>query len=78
MNLVFDARLSIVPMNRVWSCGVHLQGLVTLFVMIGLGVVFGLPYMVAKTRKNRKNGQAGSTGPLSSILDMSRKRGHTN
>ena len=55
-----------------------MQGLVTLFVMLGLGVVFGLPYMVARTRKNRKNGQAGSVGPLSSILDMSRKRGHTN
>ena len=54
------------------------QGLVTLFVMLGLGVVFGLPYMVARTRKNRKSGQGASVGPLSSILDMSRKRGHTN
>ena len=50
----------------------------TLFVMIGLGVVFGLPYMVARTRRSRKVGAAGSTGPLSSILELSRKRGHTN
>jgi iron-regulated transporter 1 len=52
-------------------------GMVTLFVMIGLGVVFGLPYMVARTRKQRRSGR-GSAGPLSSILDLSRKRGHSN
>lgn len=48
----------------------------TLFVMLGLGVVFGLPYMVARTRKNKRSG--GSSGPLASILELSRKRGHTN
>jgi hypothetical protein len=52
--------------------------MVTLFVMIGLGVVFGLPYMVARTRKSRRSAGRGSSNPLSSILDISRKRGHSN
>jgi hypothetical protein len=52
-------------------------GLVTLFVMIGLGVVFGLPYMVARNRRSRKDRAAGGSA-LSSILELSRKRGHTN
>ena len=29
----------------------ELQGLVTLLVMVGLGIVFGLPYLVARNRR---------------------------
>eukprot|EP00884_Botryococcus_braunii_P000617 jgi/Botrbrau1/10556/Bobra.0343s0005.1 len=57
-------------------------GMVTLFVMIGLGIVFGLPFMVARNRRMRKRpGGAAVEGPLSGIaqmLDITRKRDHTN
>ncbi len=54
----------------------------TLFVMIGLGIVFGLPYLVARNRRMRKDrgGGGGSSAPsaLQNIMDLTRKRGHTN
>ena len=53
------------------------QGLVTLFVMIGLGTVFGLPYLVARNRRRRGGKPAASSNPINNILDLSRKRGHT-
>lgn len=57
-----------------------LQGLVTLFVMIGLGIVFGLPFLVARNRRMRKERSSGRQEPsaLSNILELSRKRDHTN
>jgi len=60
------------------TCPRCAQGLVTLFVMIGLGTVFGLPYLVARNRR-RRNGKmvASSSNPINNILDLSRKRGHT-
>jgi hypothetical protein len=55
------------------------QGLVTLFVMIGLGIVFGLPYLVARNRRMRKERGSGSApSALSNILELTRKRGHVN
>ena len=48
----------------------------TLFVMIGLGTVFGLPYLVARNRR-RRGGKPPSSNPINNILDLSRKRGHT-
>ncbi|EIE23585.1 hypothetical protein COCSUDRAFT_65999 [Coccomyxa subellipsoidea C-169] len=54
-------------------------GLVTLFVMIGLGIVFGLPYLVARNRRMRKErGSASAPSALSNILELTRKRGHVN
>lgn len=54
-------------------------GLVTLFVMIGLGIVFGLPYLVARNRRMRKErGSRQEPSALSNILELSRKRDHTN
>ncbi|KAK9824591.1 hypothetical protein WJX72_011552 [[Myrmecia] bisecta] len=52
-------------------------GLVTLFVMIGLGIVFGLPYLVARNKRARKAGGRRSIG-LSTLLETNRKRGHSN
>ena len=58
-------------------CGT--QGLVTLFVMIGLGIVFGLPYLVARNRRMRKERSSrAEPSALSNILELSRKRDHTN
>ena len=59
------------------------QGLVTLFVMIGLGIVFGLPYLVARNRRMRKEGRGGGGGggapsALANIMELTRKRGHVN
>lgn len=54
------------------------QGLVTLFVMIGLGIVFGLPYLVARNRRMRKERSSGAPSALSNILELTRKRGHVN
>jgi hypothetical protein len=68
--------------NVTCSRVLSLQGMVTLFVMIGLGIVFGLPFMVARNRRMRKRpGGAAAEGPLSGIaqmLDINRKRDHTN
>ena len=56
-----------------------MQGLVTLFVMIGLGIVFGLPYLVARNRRMRKErGSRQEPSALASIMELSRKRDHTN
>ena len=56
-----------------------MQGLVTLFVMIGLGIVFGLPYLVARNRRMRKERSSrAEPSALSNILELSRKRDHTN
>ena len=58
-----------------WNVGASLQGLVTLFVMIGLGIVFGLPYLVARNRRMRKErGARQEPSALSNILELSRKR----
>lgn len=55
------------------------QGLVTLFVMIGLGIVFGLPYLVARNRRMRKErGSSSAPSALANILELTRKRGHVN
>ena len=35
-------------------------GMVTILVMIGLGIVFGLPYLVAQNRRRRRAGAAGA------------------
>ena len=56
-----------------------MQGLVTLFVMIGLGIVFDLPYLVARNRRMRKERSSrAEPSALSNILELSRKRDHTN
>lgn len=56
-----------------------MQGLVTLFVMIGLGIVFGLPYLVARNRRMRKERSSRQEpSALANILELSRKRDHTN
>ena len=61
------------------AASVFAQGLVTLFVMIGLGIVFGLPYLVARNRRMRKErGSASAPSALSNILELTRKRGHVN
>lgn len=44
--------------------------------MVGLGTVFGLPYLVARNRRRR--GKPASANPINAVLDLSRKRGHTN
>jgi hypothetical protein len=57
------------------KCGAIPQGLVTVFVMIGLGIVFGLPYLVARNRRMRKErGARQEPSALSNILELSRKR----
>ena len=48
----------------------------TLFVMVGLGIVFGLPFLVAKNRRSRK--ERGVASSVANLLDLSRKRGHVN
>lgn len=54
-------------------------GLVTLLVMAGLGIVFGLPWLVAQNRRRRRAGGAASQGGLLGLFDwMTRKRGHVN
>lgn len=54
-------------------------GLVTVLVMVGLGIVFGLPYLVAQNRRRRRGGAAGAQqGGLLSLFDFTRKRGHVN
>ena len=51
-----------------------MQGSVTILVMIGLGIVFGLPYLMARTRKGRRGGKGGV---LSSLFDF-KKQSHKN
>ena len=54
-------------------------GLVTMLVMIGLGIVFGLPYLVAQNRRRRRAGAGANQGGLMALFDwMTRKRGHVN
>ena len=55
-------------------------GLVTVLVMVGLGIVFGLPYLVAQNRRKRRAAAGGGApqGGLLSLFDFSRKRGHVN
>ena len=59
------------------SAGFNL-GLVTVLVMVGLGIVFGLPWLVAQDRRRRRGGAGGQQGGLLSLIDFARKRGHTN
>jgi hypothetical protein len=46
--------------------------------MIGLGIVFGLPYLVARNRRMRKERGNNPPSALSNILELTRKRGHVN
>lgn len=50
-------------------------GLVSVFVFVGLGIVFGLPFLVARNRKMKKDGTKGGFS-ISSLLQQSKKRGH--
>ena len=51
-----------------------MQGSVTILVMLGLGIVFGLPYLMARTRKGRRGSKGGV---LSSLFDF-KKQSHKN